>query len=156
MLSIRHRPEAITPALLALIRPWVRYDADGRSCCWLTDGGLTLSAPPELAAVARAVCPEFDALKYGVALQGYRDGAAVTPCHSDLGSSGFILSIGATRTFRVHRVLGDVCTNIDEIRIECVHGTAVLMDKAFHAAWHHQIVADPGVTGERLSLVFRR
>lgn len=158
MLSVRYRPEAITPELLALIRPRVGYDADGRGSVWLVEDGAPL--PAEFAAVARAVCPEDGAASYAVILQSYRDGTAVTSCHTDLGRPGFILSVGATRTFRLHRVppgasgCGDY--DLDAILIECVHGTAVVMDAAFHATWHHQIVADAGVADERLSLVFRK
>ncbi len=156
MLSIRYCPEAITPALLALLRPRVCYDADGRASVYLVDHAMPA---PELKAVAAAVCPETDPNLFRcVILQAYRDGRATTPCHSDLGSAGFILSVGATRTFRVHRVSAAGCGDgaTDAISIECVHGTAVVMDEAFHSGWHHQVVADESVTEERLSLVFRR
>lgn len=151
MLTIRYRPEAATTLLMQWLRPRVHYDADGRYSMYLVD---QTPLPPELRRVANIVCPEVDADQFlVVALQCYRDGNAVTPCHSDAPVFGFILSLGATRTFRVHR---STCDNpLDIAEIECVNGMAILMDETFHAGWHHQLVADPGVTKERLSLVFR-
>ena len=162
MLTIRHHPELATPALLAWLRPFVRYDGEGRGCRWLVEDA---PLPPELAAVARAVCPGLGAGAFsGVILQCYRDGRATTPCHSDAGATGFsfVLSLGAPRTWRTHRVppgtratagCGD--PGLGVLEIEAVPGLAVLMGEDFHKDHHHQVAADPGVTGERLSLVFR-
>ena len=128
MFAVRHHPELVTPELRAYLRPFVRYDGDGRGCRTLADDRL----PPELADAARAVAPGV--AFSGVVLQCYRDGAAVTPCHTDHGITGFsfILSLGAARTFRIHRVgpgasgCGDYY--LDALTVECVEGTALLMD----------------------------
>ena len=154
MLSIRHRPEAATTLLAQWLRPRLRYDADGRFSTMLVDEA---PLPQELLRVANIVCPEVDpALFRGVVLQGYQHGRAVTPCHSDAPVFSFILSLGATRTFRIHRVPdGGGCSDLDALSIECVNGTALVMDEAFHAGWHHQIIPDLAVMRERLSLVFR-
>lgn len=143
MLAIRYHPELATPALVAWLRSLVRYDEEGRYSSWLP-------MSPLLAGIAEAICPG----EYTVLLQAYRDGRAITPCHSD-AEGGFILSIGATRTLRLHRVEPGGCSNLDVVDIECVEGTVIAMDGAFHAGWHHQIVADASVTEEKLSLVFR-
>lgn len=154
MLAVRHYPELVTPALLSWLRGFVKYDDDGRGSCWLATAGGNGGLPIILAAVAEAVMPGVRFT--GVLLQSYRDGSAVTPCHTDDGGTGdgFILSLGSPRTFRVHRI-ADGCETGDAVHIQCVEGTALLMDCAFHAGWHHQIIADPTVTGEKLSLVFR-
>lgn len=144
MLSVRHYPELVTPALWAWLRALVRYDGEGRCSLWLPPGATL----PRI--VAEAVCPGV--VFSGVLLQGYRDGRAVTPCHRDPGG-GFILSLGAARTFRVHR--GNCAENLDPVSIACIEGTVLIMDEAFHRDWHHQVAADPGVTDEKLSLVFR-
>jgi alkylated DNA repair dioxygenase AlkB len=154
MLTIRQRPEAITPALLALIRPKVQYDVDGRYSTYLP------AEANELRRLARFVCPEVDSADFrDVVLQAYRDGNAITPCHRDAATFGFILSIGATRTFRIHRepCRDGGCRNpgLDIIDIECVHGTVIRMDASFHEGWHHQVLPDARVKEERLSLVFR-
>ncbi len=158
MLAVRQQPELVTPKLLTWL-PKGAYDADGLWSTWLVEDG---KLPPILAAIGEAVCPgvAFQA----VALRGYKDGNAVTPCHSDHRAAGlsFILSMGATRTFRLHRVPAWVkptqgCGNpdLDVLQIECRAGAVVILSEAFQASWHHQVVADPGVTEERLSLVFR-
>ncbi len=162
MLTIRYCPEAVTPELLAWLRPQVKYDTEGRASRWLVEAE---PLPPLLAAVVGVVCRGLWKRDYsGVILQCYRNGRAVTPCHSDAGATGFcfILALGATRTFRIHRVpTGTVptadCGNpcLDSIQIEAVSGTAILLDEDFHATWHHQVAPDPEVTEERLSLVFR-
>ena len=157
MLSIRYRPEAATTILTQWLRPRIRYDADGRFSMMLVD---EQPLPGELRRVANIVCPEVDAdLFRGVVLQAYQHGRAVTPCHSDAPVFGFILSLGARRTFRIHRepCRDSGCRNsdLDAVSIECVNGTAIIMDADFHEGWHHQIVGDPAVTQEKLSLVFR-
>ncbi len=162
MLAVRHHPELATPRLWAWLRPRAGRYEGGRASCWLCEGG---PLPPELEAVALAVCPDVDPDAWAkVGLQCYRDGRAATECHTDAGATGFgfILSLGATRTFRVHRVPDGVrpqegCGEygLDARAIECAAGTAVLMDEAFHARWHHEIPPEPGATGARLSLVFR-
>lgn len=154
MLTIRQRPEAATALLMQWLRPRVQYDADGRFSAYLVDEA---PLPAELRRVANLVCPEVDADSFrGVILQAYRDGRAATPCHSDAPVFGFILSLGAPRTLRLHRVPdGGGCSDLDTIRVECVNGTAILMDADFHAGWHHQLVPDIGMMRERLSLVFR-
>jgi hypothetical protein len=162
MLAVRHFPNLATPALMDRLRERARYDVDGRASVWLFSGGVYL--PADFKEIALAVCPDVPPEAWeGVALQCYRDGNAITPCHSDEGSTGlgFILSLGAARTLRTHRVaesgLPNPCgysSQIDVCFIECVNGTAVIWDREFHRTHHHQIVADPGA-GERLSLVFR-
>lgn len=159
MLAVRHvSPHLASAALFARLRSAARYDADGRHSRWLWSGGPGLAA--DLASIACAVCPELPLSAWqGVLMQCYRDGNAVTPCHSDFGHAmGFILSLGATRTLRVHRTLDGTAAcgdyDLDAVRIECAHGTALVMDGEFHATHHHQLVADPGA-GERISLVFR-
>lgn len=149
MLTVRHRPDLATPALLAWLRPFVSYDAGGRSSAIVKDELAPL--PAELAPVTAA----FPGAYHVIALQAYRDGAATTPCHSDGTVTGFslILSLGATRTFRIHR--GDCDSPTDVMQIECTRGTVVVMEAHFHDTWHHQLAADPGVTEERLGLVFR-
>ncbi len=153
MFAVRHRPELVTAALRAWLGGFVRYDDDGRGSCWLATCGRK-ALPVLLGKVAQAVMPGV--VFPGVLLQSYRDGNAITPCHAD-ASGGFILSIGAARTFRIHRSRPGGCDDpvADGITIECVEGTCLLMDAAFHAGWHHQIIADPDITGEKLSLVFR-
>ncbi len=158
MLAIRHHPELSTVALASWLRSKAAYDVQGRMGAWLATNG---ELPRVLEGIAEEICPgiEFD----GVVLQCYRDGNAATDCHTDLGYGiGFILSLGATRTFRIHRVgddfpvkAGCIDRDLDVCEIECVNGTVIVMDEAFHAHWHHQIAPDPQVTGERLSLVFR-
>lgn len=157
MLAVRHYPHLVTPALRSWVREFVKYDDDGRGSCWLaTTGKEVQSLPVMLANVADAVMPvvQFES----VLLQSYRDGRAITPCHAD-AAGGFILSLGAPRTFRIHRVpflpMGCGDRDLDAMTIECVEGTVLVMDAAFHAGWHHQIVADPKDVGEKLSLVFR-
>ncbi len=173
MIAVRHHPELVTPALLAWLAGltggtsetlvpagWLPdYDDAGQSSRWLSE-----SPPlePLLARLAAAVCPgvEFES----ALLRGYRDGAAVTPCHTDRHATGLtmIFSLGATRTFRVHRVpagtlplgsCGD--PDLDTVNIACPAGTALVLDESFQEGWHHQVAADPGVTEERFSLVFR-
>lgn len=152
MLAVRHYPELATPALRAWLRPFVSYDVDGRGSRWFMEGGILL---PPLADIVDRVAPGI--VWSGALLQCYRDGRAVTPCHTDAGGTGFgfILSLGATRTFRVHRAATACDCDLDAVSIECTEGAVLLMDEAFHAGWHHQIAADPGVMGEKLSLVFR-
>ncbi len=157
MLSVRHFPNLATAALWDWLRPFAKYDADGRASRQLSAGVEPLA--PGLESVARAVCPEAKPGEWeSVLVQCYRDGSAVTPCHSDLTSTGFgfILSLGAARTFRVHRTERDSCIDYDvsPTLIECVNGTAVIMDEEFHRRHHHQIVPDAGA-GERMGLVFR-
>ncbi len=159
MLAVRYHRELATPELYAWLRSFVRYDAEGRCGTWLAEDS---PLPPRLAAVALAVCPgrSFS----GVILQAYRDGRAATECHSDRGATGFCctLSLGATRTLRLHRVpegcdpragCGD--PGLDVVEVLARSGTALLMDEGFQDNWHHMVAPDPGVTGERLSLVFR-
>ena len=161
MLAVRHYPELVTPELMDWLSFKVRrgYDDDGLFSQWLVEDDRPLPGP--LPDIAQAVCPGVDFR--AVALRGYRDGSAVTPCHSDHGATGFgfILSLGATRTFRAHRVPDGVRAtaecgdpNLDVLEIQCVSGTVVIMDEAFHRHHHHQVAPDPGA-GERLSLVFR-
>lgn len=164
MLEVRHYPELATPELWAWLQPHVGdyANSDGRRSKWLVESE---ALPLPLAAVARAVCPDVPPGRWTrVALQCYEDGRAQTPCHTDAGATGFgfVLSLGATRTLRLHRVpAGTAATagcgdqDLDVVKVECVPGTVVLMDEAFHASWHHWIAPEPGVTGERLSLVFR-
>jgi alkylated DNA repair dioxygenase AlkB len=154
MLAVRHYPDLVTPGLRGWLSGLVKYDDDGRDSRWLFDGSGPM--PPELTALAVVVAP--GATFSGVLLQAYRDGGAVTPCHTDKGGTGdgFILSLGAPRTFRIHPVAAGACDDdLDAVRVECREGTVLVMDEAFHAGWHHQVIADPGVTGEKLSLVFR-
>lgn len=152
MLAVRHRPELATQELMDWLRPQIRYDAEGRFSMWLNHGELQ----PQLAVIAEAVCP---GVKFsGVVLQAYQHGLAVTPCHSDRRATGFcfILSLGSPRRFRVHRT-DQACDapDLDAIWIECPSGTLLIMDEDFQNHWHHQVVSDPNVTGEKLSLVFR-
>ncbi len=156
MFSIRHYPGLVTPLLRVWLRAFVKYDDDGRGSCWLaTTGKCAETLPLLLGNLADAIMP--DVVFEGVLLQCYRNGRAVTPCHTDAGGAGFILSIGAPRTFRIHRgMFGCGADALDVVNIECIEGTVLLMDEEFHAGWHHQIVADPDITEEKLSLVFRR
>lgn len=161
MLAIRYLPGLVTPAL------WARLgygllgappDADGRASVWLCADGELAGWMQEL---ALAVCPDVPArCWHGVILQRYAHGGAVTPCHADHGHAlGFILSLGATRTLRLHRVpegaagCGD--RDLDVTSIECVEGTAVIMGARFHQHYHHQLIPSPDEVGERISLVFR-
>lgn len=150
MLAIRYLPELAAPGLWTWLRPFVDYDTGGRSSRLLK--GENAPMPPELAAVAEGVCGHASFRE--VVLQGYRDGKATTPCHSDRGITGFsfVFSLGAARTFRVHR--GPCDAPVDAIALQCIEGTTILMAEVFHETWHHQVAADPGA-GERLSLVFR-
>ncbi len=156
MFSVRHYPEIVTPLLWVWLRAFVKYDDDGRCSCWLATTG-SKPLPLLLGNVARVIAP--DRVFEGVLLQCYRDGQAVTPCHTDLTGFSFILSLGAPRTFRIHRTLpgGYGCGDydLDVVSVQCVDGTVLIMDEAFHAGWHHQIVPDPDITEEKLSLVFR-
>ena len=156
MIAVIHRPELVMPELVEWLRRKVSYEGtDGQAGGWLVRNE---PLPPILEAIARAVAPgvRFDTVHF----QGYRDGRATTPCHTD-ERTGFsaILSIGATRTLRIHRQPegGQTCGDydLDVFRIECRSGTVVFMDEEFYAGWHHQIPADPEVTDERLSIVFR-
>ena len=157
MLAVRPCPGLVTPALWAWLRPYVRDDDDGGGCLWLemSGGKQTATLPLLLDRVARAVAP--DAIFSGVLLQAYRDGRAVTPCHTDASGTGFgfILSLGAARTFRVHPTTAACEDDRGAVAVECVEGTVLVMDEAFQAGWHHRIAPDPDVTGEKLSLVFR-
>lgn len=151
MLAVRHFPELVQPALWDWLHQFAVYDADGRASRQLPIG-------PELEEIGRVICPKVTEWE-SVFLQCYQHGSATTPCHADLNNGlGFILSLGATRTLRLHRVpdwargCGDY--DLDPIRLECVSGTAVIMDEEFHRHHHHQIVPDPGA-GERMGLVFR-
>ena len=160
MISVRHYPELVTPALRAWLRAFVTYDADGRGSCWLATIGKEAEAlPAMLKGIADAVAP--GRIWSGALLQCYRDGEAGTPCHTDASGTGFgfILSLGAPRTFRVHRVpsgasgCGDY--DLDAALVQCIEGTVLVMDEDFQRGWHHQIVLDLGIVGEKLSLVFR-
>ncbi len=148
MLAILHRPELATPELWDWLQQYVAYDVDGRCSRWLDLASL------ELASLARAMCPGMDFAS--VLLQGYRDGRAVTPCHTDQGGTGFsfILSLGAPRTFRIHRV-STLCDSVDVVTVECVSGMVLMMDGDFQNNWHHQVIPDLEVTEERLSLSYR-
>ena len=149
MLRVLNRPELITAGLLDWLRPFVHYDAGGR-CSRLLKDELA-PCPPLLEPIAAA----FPAPYREIVLQCYRDGHATTPCHTDAGITGFsfILSIGAPRTFRVHWI-ADGCANVGRL-IRCENGTVVAMEQRFQDECHHQLAADPAVTEERLSLVFR-
>ncbi len=158
MFIVRHHPWLVTPILRTWLRAFVKYDVDGRGSCWLaTTSKQVEKLPMVLEHLASAIAP--DVVFEGVLLQCYRDGRAVTPCHTDASGAGFILSLGASRTFRIHRILPDGygCGDydLDVVSVQCVEGTVLLMDEAFHAGWHHQIVPDPDITEEKLSLVFR-
>ncbi len=154
MLSVRYHPEIATPELLAGLRPHLRYDAEGLFSAFLAEDE---PLPHPLDEIAEAVC--LGKTFRAVILRGYRDGRASTPCHSDRGATGFcmILSLGATRTMRFHRNDGiAACGNpLDTIDVACPNGTVVCMEEWFQNLWHHQLAPDPGVTEERLSLVFR-
>ena len=158
MLSVRHYPALATGPLWDWLREQVVYDAEGRFCKWLIEDE---PLPPRLANLAEALCPGRKIAAAG--LQAYRDGRATTPCHTDCRSAGFclIFSLGATRTFRVHRVRPGVSptalcedASLDVFDIECIAGTAVIMEEPFQQTWHHQVIASE-TAGERLSLVFR-
>ncbi len=151
MLTIVHRPELVTPALRAWLRPCIHYDDDGRSSRWLAHHPL----PRILWEVTQAIAP--DVAFASVLLQAYRDGSAVTPCHSDEGVTGFSfsLSIGAPRFFCIHRVGEQPCMAIGSVNIEVIEGTILEMSTAFQKYWHHQIIASPEVKEEKLTLVFR-
>ncbi len=157
MFSVRHCPDLVTPLLRTWLRAFVKYDDDGRGSCWLATTSKQVERLPLLLEhLASAIAPgvAFE----GVLLQCYRDGQAVTPCHTDLTGFSFVLSLGAPRTFRIHRVRDlPGCGNydLDVVNVQCVEGTVLIMDKEFHVGWHHQIVPDPDVTEEKLSLVFR-
>jgi alkylated DNA repair dioxygenase AlkB len=154
MLAVRHYPQLVTPGLRAWLQAFARYDADGRGSVWLaTCSKQVKKLPLLLANVANTVAPGLPFS--GALLQCYHDGNAVTPCHTDAGGTGFsfILSVGATRTFRIHR--GSCVDSLDAMTIECIEGTVIVMDESFQRDWHHQIIPDPNITGEKLSLVFR-
>ncbi len=124
MLVVRHYPWLVTPLLRVWLRAFVKYDDDGRCSCWLATVGAKETLPLLLEHLASAVMP--DVAFEGVLLQCYRDGRAVTPCHADLAGSGFILSLGAARTFRLHRVRDlPGCGNydLDVVNVQCVEGT---------------------------------
>ncbi len=165
MLTVRYHPELATPRLYDWLRPRVKSyeNSSGRQGMWLVQAPETL--PVILAAVGVAVCPEVDPRDWHtVSLQCYEDGRAVTPCHTDRVGLTFILSLGATRTFRVHRMEGrpatEACTALDRETdrrdIECAPGTVVMIDEEFYSGWHHEIPLEPDRQGERLALVFRQ
>lgn len=164
MLTVRHLPHLATPELWERVCRWLDRtppDADGRACVWLWASGGYGHLEPWMKELAQAVCPDVPPEAWeGVVAQRYMHGSAVTPCHADQGHAiGFIFSLGATRTLRLHRVregaadCGDL--NLDVVCIECAEGTAVIMDEVFHRNHHHQLMASPDVRGERISLVFR-
>lgn len=153
MLEVRYHPELVTPALVDWLRTRVTYDAAGRFNGYLKDELAPL--PPELAHVAAAFPGRGE--YFVVVLQAYRHGRTSTPCHDDGDVTGFsfILSVGATRTFRVHRVTGPCDAATDVVDLHCPSGTVILMEGRLHDAWHHQLREDPGVTEERFGVVFR-
>jgi alkylated DNA repair dioxygenase AlkB len=84
-----------------------------------------------------------------VAFQAYRTGEASCPWHADQNFDiQTILSLGATRTFAVRRAG-------EEQRYELESGDLVVMPSGDQAEWEHCVPAEPTVTGERISLVFR-
>lgn len=86
-----------------------------------------------------------------VAFQAYRNGSAMTGFHADTPfDEQAILSFGATRTLAI--------ADYDQCYTELTAlggGDLVFMASGFQDRWLHSIPAEPHVTGERCSLVFR-
>ncbi len=161
MLTVRHRPELATPTLWDYLKEQLgSYEGSGgQTGKWLWRTPALM--PPMLKDLAEALDP--GRVWRTAHCQGYEDGRAQTPCHTDRAGDTVILSLGATRTLRVHRVqpgtqAQDDCTgnrDLDVFEIECASGTVVAMDEEFYRDWHHWVPPEPDRTGERLSLVFR-
>lgn len=115
---------------MAAVRDRFVYLAEGRAT------GYVVDRPPWLVGLIARLGVECDV----VAFQAYRDGFAVADWHSDDVATQAILSLGATRTF-----------GIDDVTIPVDDGDLVWMP----APVRHAVLADPDVTGERCSLVFR-
>lgn len=79
-----------------------------------------------------------------VAFQGYQDGTAGTDWHSDDYPHQAMLSIGATRTFGVRLAGHETAIPVDDGDLVYLAGRQ-----------EHAVLTDPGVSGERCSLVFR-
>lgn len=86
-----------------------------------------------------------------VAVQAYRNGSAMTGFHADTPfDEQAILSFGATRTLAI--------ADYDQCHTELTpldSGDLIFMASGFQDQWLHSIPAEPHVTGERCSLVFR-
>lgn len=91
--------------------------------------------------VVDALYDRFGASFDTVCFQAYQDGGATVHWHSDNYDRQAILSLGATRTFKV-----------DRYTVKVFDGDLVyLTGREWHA-----VLADPTEPGERLAVVFRK
>ena len=131
----RNVGDALADVLLAAVRACFRYPPGENRATGVIYGDVPW--PPSFATLGPALLDELGG-DY-VVFQAYRDGRAVTAEHSDAMPQR-IVSLGATRRFV-----------LDGQVLELTHGD--VLDVA--PGTPHEVPADPVVTGERCSLVFR-
>ncbi len=151
--QVLHYPQWWPAAdLLDAVREVVSYGpGDDRATGYLCGDGKEWVAP--LAAAGPQLLDQLDALLSirftHVAFQAYRNGAGCDWHTDSPWDAQAVLSLGATRTFGV-RPLGG------ELRwIQVAHGDLVVMPSGFQLDWEHCVPVEPDRPGERVSLVFR-
>lgn len=101
-------------------------------------------APGETRATGRLIGPAFEDMAANHAVfQAYKNGSATCDWHAD-DYDQIIVSLGATRTM-------GVCIDGDEQHFPISDGDVLLLP----AGVPHAVLADPDITDERISLVFR-
>jgi len=114
--------------------------------------------PPAIAA-AKARVEEHLAMRFlSVGLNLYRDGNDSVAMHNDhterleQDSPIALLSLGSTRTFRLHTI----ATPRRSLAVALEPGSVLLMAGAAQDHWQHGVPKTSEPVGERISLAFRR